>query len=160
MASTNYLTRILWKAHTANQTTFAGAYKLLMPAKTVPTPLQAPSTVETTTLEDGAQTFLPGIKQSGSKEYVGNLDNTVVTTVEEMGGDVDILVLYGSDGLGSHGIYAYTSAQPIATPNETSGPDGVLEMTVTCVPKTVPEHVDGTVTYNSTSGEYTLAITT
>lgn len=158
MASTNYLTRVLYKAHTANQTSFAGAYKLLMPAKTVPSPIQAPNTVETTTLEDDAQTFLLGIKQSGSKEYVGNLDDAVITAMEALSGDVDILVLYGSDGLGGSGKYAYTSSKPVATPNETSGPDGVLEMTVTCVPKTVPVHITGTVTYDATDDEYTLSV--
>ena len=159
MASTNYLTRILYKNHTANQTSFAGAYQLLMPAKTVPAPVEAPNTVEITTLEDDAQTFLPGIKQSGSKEYVGNLDNDVITTVEGLD-EVDILILYGSDGLGGSGIYGYTCKKPTAAPNETSGPDGVLEMTVTCVPMTVPEHITGTVTYDDSTKKFTLAIST
>jgi hypothetical protein len=157
MASTNYLTRILWKKHTANQADFKGAYEMLMPAKTVPAPVEAPNTVEITTLEDDAQTFLPGIKQSSSKEYVSNLDNEVINTVDGMDDEIDILILYGSDGLGQSGIYGYTCKRPTATPNETSGPDGVLEMTVTCVPMTVPEHITGTVTYDDSTKKFTLA---
>ena len=49
----------------------------LVRAKSMPAPVSAPNTVESTTLEDDAQTFEMGIKTSDSKEVTGNLEKRV-----------------------------------------------------------------------------------
>ena len=72
MASTSYLARIIYKEHSEDG--FAGTYKLMLRAKSIPSPTSAPNTVESTTMEDDAQTFEMGIKQSDAKEFVGNLE--------------------------------------------------------------------------------------
>ena len=99
MASTSYLARIIYKEHSEDG--FAGTYKLMLRAKSIPSPTSAPNTVESTTMEDDAQTFEMGIKQSDAKEFVGNLekdDFSALLNVE--GKKCDIIQLYGTDGVG------------------------------------------------------------
>lgn len=45
MASTGFLSRVIFKKHT-DDNDFAGTYKLLVRAKTIPSPVSAPNTVE------------------------------------------------------------------------------------------------------------------
>ena len=60
MAATSYLCRVIYKEHTGDD--FAGSYKLLVKAKSIPAPVSAPNTVESTTIEDDAQTCDRGLK--------------------------------------------------------------------------------------------------
>lgn len=136
MASTSYLARVLYKEHTTDD--FAGTYKLLVAAKSISAPVSAPNTVESTTFEDDSQTFLMGTKTSDAKTYTGNLEKAYLQDVIKVEGkQVDIIQLYGSDGLGGVAKYAFVG-QVTATPNDVSGTDSVLEMTVTAVPNTSP----------------------
>lgn len=50
MASTSYLARVIWKTHQDNATNFAGEYQLMLAAKSIPSPVSPPNTVESTTL--------------------------------------------------------------------------------------------------------------
>ena len=70
MASTSYKSRVIFKEHTdtGEATDFAGTYKLLVKVRSMPSPVSAPNTVESTTLEDSSQTFEMGIKTSDAKE--------------------------------------------------------------------------------------------
>jgi hypothetical protein len=161
MASTNYLTRAIFKEHNAEATLpydYSGTYKLLVAAKSMPSPVSAPNNVETTTMEDDAQTFVKGIKTSDSKEITGNLEKDYLDAVTEFSADdkrADVLQLYGSQGIGEVAKYAY-SGQIDATPSDVSGTDAVLEMTVTIIPNsaakkvtdeyTVVDNKDGTFT--------------
>ena len=138
MASTSYLARVIYKEHSGESlenVDFAGSYKLLIRAKSIPSPVSAPNTVESTTLEDDAQTFEMGIKTSDSKEITGNLEKEYLDSINELGGKIDIMTLYGTDGLGSVAKYAYVG-QAIATPSDVGGVDEILEMTVTVIPNT------------------------
>ena len=138
MASTSYLARVIYKEHSGESlenVDFAGSYKLLIRAKSIPSPVSAPNTVESTTLEDDAQTFEMGIKTSESKEITGNLEKEYLDSINELGGKIDIMTLYGTDGLGSVAKYAYVG-QAIATPSDVGGVDEILEMTVTVIPNT------------------------
>lgn len=158
MASTSYLARVIFKEHTdtGETTDFSGSYKLLVRAKTIPSPASAPNTVESTTLEDDTQTFEQGIKTSDSREVVGNLEKQYLQAVNAVAGKkLDIFHLYGTDGVGEVAKYAYVG-QAIATPNDVGGVDEVLEMTVTITPNTssvectdeytVTDNKDGTFT--------------
>ena len=162
MASTSYLARVIYKDHTDGQSTFAGEYQLLVAAKTIPSPMSAPNSVESTTLEDDVQTFEMGIKQSGSREVTGNLDKTHLANINAKANTkLDIMHLYGSDGVGGVAKYAYVGTV-VATPNDVSGVDTILEMTATIVPSTVAELVTDayTVTYNSSTKKFTVAAAT
>lgn len=163
MASTNYLARVIYcstEVTDLNNVDFSGTYDLLVKAKSMPAPVSAPNTVESTTLEDDAQTFEMGIKQSSSKEITGNLEKTYLDAIDALGTDkkYKIMQLYGTDGVGGVAKYAYVG-QISATPSETSGADGILEMTATIIPNTAAAKVTDTytVTYSASTGKFTVA---
>lgn len=156
MASTSYLARVIDKEH--SEEGFAGTYKLLVRAKSIPSPVSAPNTVESTTLEDDAQTFEMGIKTSDSKEITGNLEKEYLDGIEKLGGKkLDIIHLYGTDGIGGVAKYAYVG-QAVATPKDVGGADEILEMSVTVIPNTAAKKVTDelTVTDNG-DGTFTVA---
>lgn len=160
MASTSYLARAIFKEHTdtGEATDFSGTYKLLVKAKSMPAPVSAPNTVESTTLEDDAQTFEMGIKTSASKDIAGNLEKEYLDGIDDLEGKkIDILQLYGTKGVGEVAKYAYVG-QAIATPNDVGGADEILEMTVTVIPNTAAKKVtdEYTVTDN---GDGTFTVT-
>lgn len=160
MAYTSFLVRAIYKEHTdtGEATDFAGTYKLLVKAKSMPAPVSAPNTVESTTLEDDAQTFEMGIKTSASKDITGNLEKEYLDGIDDLAGKkIDILQLYGTRGIGEVAKYAYVG-QAIATPNDVGGTDEILEMTVTVIPNTAAKKVtdEYTVTDN---GDGTFTVT-
>ena len=157
MASTSYLARIIYKEHTTDGD-FAGEYKLLVKAKSIPAPVSAPNTVESTTLEDDAQTFEMGIKTSDSKEIEGNLEKEYLDAIEDLAGKkIDIMHLYGTDGVGGVAKYAYVG-QAMATPTDVGGVDEILGMAVTIIPNTAAKKVtdEFTVT-DGGNGTFTVA---
>lgn len=134
MASTSYLARVIFKEHSGEG--FEGTYKLLVKAKSIPSPASTPNTVESTTLEDDTQTFEMGVKQSGTKEISGNLEKEYLDAIDNLAGkQIDIIQLYGTDGVGGQAKYAYV-AQAIANPTDIGGVDEILGMTVAVVPNT------------------------
>ncbi len=164
MASTSYLARVIYKEHTdsGEAIDFSGTYKLLVKAKSIPAPVSAPNTVESTTLEDDAQTFEMGIKTSDSKEITGNLEKQYLDNIDGLAGKkIDIFQLYGTQGIGEVAKYAYVG-QATATPTDVGGVDEILEMSVTVIPNTaairctddytVADNKDGTFTVTKTSG--------
>ena len=161
MASTSYLARVIFKEHTGDtldETDFTGSYKLLVKAKSMPAPVTAPNTVESTTLEDDAQTFEMGIKTSDSKEITGNLEKEYLDAIDDLSGKkIDIMQLYGTKGVGEVAKYAYVG-QAIATPSDVGGVDEILEMSVTVIPNTAAKKVtdDYTVTDNG-DGSFAVA---
>jgi len=159
MASTSYLARVIIKEHTEgeNGTDFAGNYKLLVKAKSIPAPVSAPNTVESTTLEDDTQTFEMGIKTSDKREVKGNLEKDYLQEINKLAGKrIDIIHLYGSDGIGSVAKYAYVG-QVVATPDEVGGNDEILGMTATIIPNSVAvECTDELVVTDNKDGTFTV----
>lgn len=163
MASTSYLARVIYKEHKEadGATDFTGSYKLLVKAKSIPSPASTPNTVESTTLEDDTQTFEMGIKTSDKRDVTGNLEKKYLQEINKLQGKkLDIIHLYGTDGIGSVAKYAYVG-QAIATPNDVGGADEILEMTASIVPNTVAVECtdDFTVTDNK-DGTFTVAKST
>ena len=100
--------------------------------KDFPAILGERSALETTTLSDDAQTFIPGIRQmSESFPFLMNYDPTVYAEIEALDGDQECKLTFG-DGSG----YTWTGGAS-ASINEGSV-DAVLEMTVSVTPSTVP----------------------
>ena len=73
------------------------------------------------------------------------------------GKKIDIMQLYGTDGIGGVAKYAYVG-QAVATPTDIGGSDEILEMAVTIIPNTAAKKVtdDYTVTDNG-DGTFTVA---
>lgn len=165
MASTSYLARVIFAEHQENQEDFSGTYNLLVRAKSIPSPASAPNTVESTTFEDDTQTFEKGIKTADSKEITGNLEKDYLQAINNLDGKkLNIIHLYGTDGIGKVAKYAYVG-QAIATPNDVGGVDEILEMTATVIPNTAAAEVtdlyevvdngDGTFTVTKDDGGLT-----
>lgn len=161
MAHTSYLARVIYKEHSSSNNTIAGTYNLLVKAKSMPTPVSAPNTIESTTLEDDAQTFEMGIKTSDSKEITGNLEKQYLDGINALSDTkIDIFQLYGTQGVGEVAKYYYVG-QAVATPSDVSGADSILEMSVTVIPNTAAALVtdDYTITDNG-DGTFTVAVAT
>ena len=158
MASTSYLARVIYKEHTDEEETWDGTYNLLVRAKSIPSPVSAPNTVESTTLEDDAQTYEMGIKTSDSKEITGNLEKEYLDKIDDLGSKkLDIIHLYGTDGIGSVAKYAYVG-QATATPTDVGGTDEILEMSVTIVPNTTAKKVTDELTVvDNKDGTFTVS---
>ena len=160
MAITSYLSRIIYKefeGEDLQSVDFAGSYKLLVRAKTIPAPVGAPNTVESTTLEDAAQTYEMGIQTTDSKEFTGNLEKAYLDGIDKLKGKrVCIIQLYGTDGIGGEAKYAYV-AQVTATPSDIGGVDEIVEMSVTAIPNTVPAKVtDDFTVVDAKNGTFTV----
>ena len=158
MASTSYLARVIFKEHTTDGD-FEGTYKLLVKAKSMPSPVSAPNTVESTTYEDDSQTFEMGIKTSDTKEVTGNLEKEYLDAIEDLAGKkLDIMQLYGTDGVGGVAKYAYVG-QATATPSDVSGVDSILEMAVTIISNTAAKKVtDEYEIVDNGDGTFTVAL--
>ena len=166
MASTSYLSRVII-SEVPNGTTdlssvsYAGTdYKLLVKAKSIPAPVGTPNPVESTTLEDDAQTFEEGIKTSDVKEFTGNLEKAYLEAIEALKGKkVRIMYLYGTDGFGAVAKYAQVGTVT-ATPSDVGGVDEILEMSVSVTPNTVAKLVTNSYTVTESSGTFTVAAAT
>ena len=65
------------------KTSSSGSYTKLADIKDFPDMIGEPNNLETTTLSDGQQTFIPGIKQSeGVLQFTINWDKTVCATIQ------------------------------------------------------------------------------
>lgn len=102
------------------------------PIKDFPELLGNRSALETTTLIDDAQTYIPGIRQqSESFDFVTNYDATQYAELNAMSGEQECKLTF-SDGSN----FTWNGAVS-ARVNEGSV-DAVLEMTISIVPADVP----------------------
>lgn len=100
--------------------------------KDFPSILGQRSSLETTTLSDDAQTYIPGIRQqSDSFAFTANYEAEVYAEINALTGEQDCKLTFG-DGSG----YSWKGAVS-ASVNEGSV-DSVLEMTISVTPSTVP----------------------
>lgn len=157
--ATSLKSRVIVREHSASNTTWAGTYSLLIKAKSIPSPIQEPNTVESTTLEDDTQTFELGINASDKLSIDGNMERSYLDSIAAFSGkQVDIIHLYGTDGLGGVAKYAYTG-QVTAKPNDVGGNDEILGMTAIIVPNTVPEDIFNGYTVTESNGTFTVTAT-
>ena len=157
---TSYLSRIIYKLHeedASGNAVFTGTYKLMMRAQSLPSPTSPPNAVEITDFEDDSQTYTFGIKTADSKEITGNLDKVYFDQLlEDEMKRVDILQLYGRDGVGGLAKSAYVG-QFTPTVNDVGGVDEVIQMTCTVVQNTSPVWVtDDFVVTDNGDGTFTV----
>lgn len=105
--------------------------------KDFPSILGKRSALETTTLSDDAQTYIPGIRQTEeSFDFIANYDATVYAEINALTGDQECKLTFGD---GSN--YSWNGGVS-ASVNEGSV-DAVLEMTISVTPSTVPVWAKG-----------------
>lgn len=105
--------------------------------KDFPSILGQRSSLETTTLSDDAQTFIPGIRQqSESFAFLANYDSTVYAEINALTGEQECKLTF-SDGSG------YTWNGTVSASVNEGSVDAVLEMTINIVPSDVPVWANG-----------------
>ena len=106
--------------------------------KDFPSILGQRSSLETTTLSDDAQTFIPGIRQQSENfPFLANYDATVYAEINALTGNQECELTFG-DGS------KYTWQGSVSASINEGSVDAVLEMTITVTPSTVPVWAKGT----------------
>lgn len=138
---------------------WAGTYKLLIRAKSIPSPFGSTNMVDTSTLEDLVETQEMGRRSAGSMEVQGAFEKSKKDDmVSAEGKKLDFCILYGTDGKGSEGICAFIGQESFA-PDEAT--DDHLTGTATVSAQTVPKWIedDYTVTVEEDENGYPTSIT-
>ena len=138
---------------------WAGTYKLLMRAKSIPSPFGSQNMVDTSTLEDLVETQEMGRRSAGSMEVPGAFEKTYKDDmVSNEGKKLDFIILYGTDGKGSEGICGVIGQESFA-PDEAT--EDHLTGTATVSVQTVPKWIEDNYTVAVTEDEngYPTAIT-
>lgn len=100
--------------------------------KDFPSILGQRSSLETTTLSDDAQTFIPGIRQQSENfPFLANYDKTVYQEINTLTGNQECKLTF-SDGS------SYSWEGGVSCSINEGSVDAVLEMTITVTPATVP----------------------
>lgn len=127
---------------------WAGTYKLLIRAKSIPSPFGSTNMVDTSTLEDLVETQEIGRRSAGSMEIEGAFEKSKKDAmVDAEGKKLDFAILYGTDGKGSEGICAFIGQETFA-PGEASDDHltGTATVSVQTVPKWIEDDYDVAVT--------------
>ena len=127
MAISTYGISLMYKEATGS------TYTKLVDIKDFPDLGGAPEMLETTTLSDSMQTYIPGIQTLDALEFTANYTLTDFKKIKGMAGkDTDFAVWFGAEGAeGKFEFRGQISAFPIG-----SGVNEVVEMTITIAPST------------------------
>lgn len=149
--ATGLKSRIIYREQTkelSESNYWEGTYKLLMRAKSIPSPFGSPNMVDTSTLEDLVETQEFGRTAAGSMEIPGAFEKKYKDDmVAAEGKKLDFVVLYGTDGKGSEGICAFIGAERFA-PDEATDDHltGTATVAVSTVPRWIEDNYDVSVT--------------
>lgn len=160
--ATGLKSRIIYREVPSSPTAgayWAGTYKLLIRAKSIPSPFGSTNMVDTSTLEDLVETQEMGRRSAGSMEVQGAFEKSKKDDMVDVEGKkLDFCILYGTDGKGSEGICAFIGQESFA-PDEAT--DDHLTGTATVSVQTVPKWIedDYTVTVEEDENGYPTTIT-
>lgn len=160
--ATGLKSRIAYKTPSSSVTSgdyWAGTYKLLLRAKTIPSPFGSQNMVDTSTLEDLIETQEMGRRSASSMEVEGAFEKKYKDEmVTNEGKKLDFIILYGADGKGSEGICAFIGQESFA-PGEASADHltGTATVSVQTVPKWIEDNYEVAVTEDDQG--YPTAIT-
>lgn len=152
--ATGLKSRIIYRDHVENMSQenyWAGTYKLLMRAKSIPSPFGSANMVDTSTLEDLVETQEEGRRSAGSMEIPGAFEKKYKDEmVKNERKKLDFCILYGTDGKGSEGVCAFIGTESFA-PDEAT--DDHLTGTATVAVSTVPRWIEDKYTVSVTEDE-------
>ena len=151
--------RIIYREHTAGNTGWTGTYQLMLRAKTLPSPIGERNMIDVSTLEDEQEVQEPGRRAAASVAVQGAMEKSYLDAMGDLADkELDIIHLYGTDGLGSIAKFAYIGTVDV-TPDEADA-DEHLTMTANIAVRTVPEKItdDVTVTVTGTGDAMTFTV--
>ena len=92
-----------------------------------------PELLETTTLSDSMQTYIPGIKSSEAIPFTANYTQTDFTRLKALEGkDESYAVYFGEDG--TNGMFKFNGSLSVGIPG--GGVNEVVNMNISIVPST------------------------
>lgn len=109
----------------------SSTYEKFSDIKSFPDLMGDPNTIETTTLSDDQQTFIPGIKTGDTLQFVCNYSSDLATKVKAIEGQDTEWQVKFSDG----STFTFKGAVSMGIPGK--GVDEVLELNLNIVPSTV-----------------------
>lgn len=126
MAISTYGISLMYKAE-------GSTYTKLVDIKDFPDLGGAPEMLETTTLSDNMQTYIPGIQTLDALEFTANYTKADFTKIKAMEGkDTEFAVYFGSDGADGKFLFSgRVSVFPVG-----GGVNEVVSMTITIAPST------------------------
>ena len=112
----------------------SSTYEKLVDIKDFPDLGGAPEMLETTTLSDSMQTYIPGIQSSDALEFTANYTKADYDKIKALEGKENEFAVYlGNEGSeGKFQFKGYVSAFPLG-----GGVNEVVGMTVTIAPSTI-----------------------
>lgn len=132
-----------YKAFLMKGTGTTPTYEKLIDIKDFPDLGGAPEMLETTTLSDRAQTYIPGIQSVSALEFTANYTKTDYETLVALAGtETDYAVWFGATETGgkltpdgSDGKFAFKGQLSVFVAG--GGVNEVVDMTITIAPSTV-----------------------
>lgn len=132
-----------YKAFLMHKAASAQSYTKLIDIKSFPDLGGAPEMLETTTLSDGASTYIPGIQSQEALEFTANYTKTDYDAIKALEGDEgDFAVWLGGDvnngvatPTGDDGKYEFKAIPSVYVVG--GGVNEVVDMTITLAPTTV-----------------------
>jgi hypothetical protein len=148
--ATGLKSRIIYREKSTSTTDanyWAGEYKLMLRAKSIPSPFGSMNMVDTSTLEDKVETQEEGRRSAGSMEVQGAFEKSYKDALIAIEGKkLDICILYGTDGKGSEGICAFVGSETFAPDEATEDHlTGTATIAISTVPKFIEDSYDVTV---------------
>lgn len=118
------------------KTSESSEFEQLYPIKDFPDLIGTPNNLETTTLSDAQQTFIPGIKQSDTMTFTSNYTKEDFTKGKGLEGNKLTYKLEFVDG----SVFQWEGQHTMGIPGK--GVDEVIEMTTNILASTSPEPVE------------------
>lgn len=115
-----------------------GSYTKLIDIKDFPDLGGEPEMLETTTLSDKMQTYIPGIQSLDALSFTCNYTKEDYARLNDITGEQDFAVLLGEGG--EHGIFKFSGQLSVYVSG--GGVNEVVNMTVSIAPSTVIEPVE------------------
>lgn len=149
--ATGLKSRIIYREKTKESSAedyWAGTYKLLIRAKSIPSPFGDRNMVDTSTLEDLVETQEPGRRSAGSMDVEGAFEKKYKDELVDLEDKkIDICILYGTDGKGSEGILGFIGSESFV-PGEATDDHltGTATISVSTVPRWIEDSYDVAVT--------------
>ena len=141
--ATGLKSRIIFREKTKEITEedyWAGTYRLLIKAKSIPSPFGSPNMVDASTLEDLSELQEFGRASANQMDVVGAFEKlTKDQMVEVEDKDLDFVILYGTSGKGDVGMAAFTGGVRFV-PGEAT--DGHLEGTASISVQSTPVWIE------------------